>query len=76
MATKLPALTYLRYWQMAAAQEIGIMITTSDRILLVNALYECRKQSGGFEDLMIFQPVFEGKDNVIFIANKTVELPE
>ncbi len=76
MTTKLPATYYLPLWERAAAEEIGIRITCPDadnQRKLLNALYECRKQTGGFEDMMIFQPAPVG---TLFIARKTVELPE
>lgn len=76
MTTKFPATYYLPLWEQAAAQEIGIRITCADpdsQRKLVIALYECRKQTGGFDDLMLFQPHPVG---TIFIAYKTVELPE
>lgn len=72
--TKLPALTYLPLWLNALDEEIGLWIETTKatRILLVNALYEARKQSlnPALEELMIFQP----REDLIFIAKKTVEL--
>lgn len=76
MTTRLPASYYLPLWEQAAAEEIGIRITCKspdDQKKLLNQLYECRKQLGGFEDLMIFQPHPPG---TIYIARKTVELPE
>jgi hypothetical protein len=75
MPTKLPPNTYLPLWERAAAEEIGIEVTCvpEDQSKLINALYECRSQVGGFEDLMIFQPKPEGR---LFIAHRTVELPE
>lgn len=76
MATKLPATYYLPLWEQAHAQEIGILIrclNADHQRLLVNALYQCRKETGGFEDMMIFQPMPPG---TIFIAHKTVELPD
>lgn len=75
MATKLPPDTYLPFWERAHAEEIGIEITCvpEDQIKLINALYEARSTFGGYEEMMIFQPKPEGR---IFIAHKTVELPE
>jgi len=76
MATKANPLSYLNFWEEASALEIGLFIecaSEDDKRLLVNALYECRKQSGGFDDLMIFQP---NPSNVLYIAKKTTELPE
>lgn len=76
MTTKLPSTHYLPLWEAAAEQEIGIHITCdsadSQRRLTI-ALYDCRKITGGFEDLMIFQPHPVG---TIYIARKTVELPD
>lgn len=75
MTTKLPPEAYLKYWEAAAQQEIGIEIKVvpEDQMKLVNALYECKSTFGGFDDLILFQPKPEG---TIFIAKKTVELPE
>lgn len=76
MTTKANPLSYLNFWEEAAALEFGLLVECSsedDKRLLVNALYECRKQSGGFDNLMIFQP---NPSNVLFIAKKTTELPE
>lgn len=74
MPTKLPASTYLPLWLRALDEEIGIVIqcAAKTRILLVNALYEARKQSlnPALQDLMIFQP----KEDLIFIAKKSVEI--
>lgn len=70
--TKLPASTYLPLWLRALDEEIGIMIQCTNRILLVNALYEARKQSlnPALQELMLFQPA----EDLIFIAKKAVEL--
>ena len=75
MATKLPPETYLELWERAEAEEIGLCVKVepNDQMKLVNALYECRSTFGGFEDMMIFQPQPAG---TLFIAHKTVELPE
>lgn len=75
MATKLDPLSYLNFWEEAQAQEFGLLVeceSEDDKRLLVNALYECRKASGGFEELMIFQP----STTELFIAKKTYgEMP-
>lgn len=74
MATKLNPLSYSNFWETAAEEEIGLLVeceNAQDKILLINALYECRKQTGGFENLMIFNPQ---SPNMLFIAKKTVEL--
>lgn len=70
--TKLPASTYLPLWLRALDEEIGIVIQCTNRVLLVNALYEARKQSlnPALQELMIFQP----KEDLIFIAKKSVEV--
>ncbi len=76
MATKKPAIYYLPLWEKAEAEEIGLHVTcetADDQRKLVNALYECRKQVGGFEGMMIFQPHPIG---TIFIAHQTVEMPD
>lgn len=76
MTTKLPPSHYLLLWEEAEAQEIGLMITCdnadSQRSLL-NSLYACRQEFGGFEDMMIFQPHPVG---TLYVMKKTVELPE
>ena len=70
--TKLPASTYLPLWLRALDEEIGLYIQCRHRILLVNALYEARKQSlnPALQELMLFQP----SEDVIFIAKKSVEI--
>jgi len=77
MTTKADPLTYLNFWEEASVQEFGLRVdlaTEDDKRLLVNALYECRKISGGFETLMIFQPA---PPTCLFIAKQTYEeLPE
>jgi hypothetical protein len=75
MTTRLPPETYLRFWEQAASEEIGIEITVvpEDQSKFVKALYDCRSTFGGYEDLILFQPQPPG---TIFIARKTVELPE
>src|SRR5216684_3608284 len=75
MPTKLPPETYLEIWERASAEEIGLCVNVvpEDQTKLINALYECRQTFGGFEDMMIFQPK---PDGTLFIAHKTVELPE
>lgn len=74
MTTKLPPEEYLKYWEAAEAEEIGIEIKVEpeDQILFINALYACREAFGGYENLMVFQPKPEG---TVFVAKKTVELP-
>lgn len=70
--TKLPASTYLPLWLRALEEEIGIYIRCTHRVILMNALYTARKQSlnPALEQLMLFQP----KEDLIFIAKKSVEL--
>ncbi len=73
MATKPNPLSYLNFWEEASALEFGLRVecaTEEDKRSLAAALWECRKQSGGFEDLIIFQPT----TTVLFIAKKTVTL--
>lgn len=72
MGTKPDPLSYLNFWEEAQAQEFGYLIeckTEQDKRLLLNALYTCRKQTGGFEELMIFQP----STTELFIAKKTYQ---
>lgn len=76
MTTKLDPLTYLNFWQEASEQEFGLLVECKDeddKRLLVNALYACRQATGGFENLIVMQPM---PPNVLFITKKTVELPE
>jgi hypothetical protein len=75
MTTKMPLETYLRYWKEAQAQEVGLEILTppDDQTKLLNALYACRQEFGGFEGLMVFQPQPPG---TIWIAHRDAELPE
>ncbi len=74
MTTKPPPEEWLKYWEAAEAEEIGIEIKVEaeDQQRFVNALFDCRKTFGGYENLIVFQPKPEG---TIFIARKTVELP-
>jgi len=71
----MPPEAYLRFWQEADEQEIGIevLVPPDDQQKFVNAIYECRSEHGGFEDLMVFQPAPPG---TIFIAHRNVELPD
>ena len=73
MTTKLPPESYLKLWQAAAEQEIGVCVTCEpeDQAKLVNALYECKSLHGGFENLMLMQPQPPG---TIYILKKTVQL--
>ena len=73
MTTKLPSEFYLPLWEEAKAREIGVEIKVhpEDQHLLINALYECRKTVGGFEELIIMQPEPPG---TIFIMHKTTEV--
>ena len=76
MSTKANPLSYLNFWEEAATLEFGLLVecaSEDDKAALAKALWECRKQSGGFDNLMIFQP---NPPNVLFIAKKTTELPE
>jgi len=76
MTTKLPAESYLQVWEKAAEQEIGLELTCApeDQLKLINALYECRQIVGGFEDMMLAQPLPPG---TIFVMKQTVgEMPE
>jgi hypothetical protein len=76
MATKLDPISYLNFWQEAEKQEFGILVEVAseeDKRLLVNALYACKRATGGFENLMIAQPGV----TTFFIVKKTSaeELP-
>lgn len=74
MGTKLPPEFYLPLWEQAAKEEIGIEIKCDpeDQPILVNALYDCRREAGRFEDMIIMQPPPLG---TVFITHKSVELP-
>jgi len=74
MPTKRDPSFYLPLWEQAMKEEMGIEIKTppEDQRNLVNALYECKKEAGGFEELILCQPQPAG---TIFICKKTVELP-
>ena len=69
MATKAPQETYLRYWEAAALQEIGIEIKVEpgDQAMFMNYLYDARKMFGGYEDMIVLQPNPPG---TIFIRKK------
>jgi hypothetical protein len=71
--TKLPSEHYLPLWEAAEAEELGIEIKVDpkDQMMLMNALYECRKSVGGFEDFVIAQPQPPG---TLYLVRKTVEL--
>ncbi len=75
MTTKLPATYYLPLWEQAEQEEIGLLIRTDYDSMpnLVKALYACKQEVGGFEDLILFQPQPPG---TIYLARKTVEVPE
>jgi hypothetical protein len=74
MATKLPNEEYLKYWEAADAEEIGIHITVEpeDQSKFLNALYDCRKAIGGYEHLIVMQPQPLG---TVYVMKKPVELP-
>lgn len=74
MATKRPPEYYLPLWEQAAKEEFGIEIKVEpdDMVLLINALYDCRKLSGRFQNMIICQPQPLG---TIFIVHKSAELP-
>lgn len=74
MATKLPVEEYLKFWEAAEAEEIGLLINCepADQMKLVNTLFECRSTFGGYENLLLCQPKPEG---TIFLVKKASELP-
>ena len=74
MTTKVPLENYLKLWEAAEAEEIGVLINVNpeDQQRLIQALYECKSTFGGYEEIMLFQPKPEG---TVFLARKTVELP-
>lgn len=74
MTTKLPPDEYLKYWQAATEQDIGICVQVEpdDQVKFVNALYDCRSTFGGFENLIVMQPKPLG---TVFVMKKSAELP-
>lgn len=74
MTTRLPPSEYLKYWEGAAAEEIGlhILVEPDDQAQFINALYDCRKTFGGYENIIVMQPKPLG---TVFVMKKTVELP-
>lgn len=75
MSTKKPPEYYSPLWEQAAMEEFGIKIKVEpeDQMLLVNALYECRKQTGGFEQLIVMQPQPLGTVFIVHKMNGVVE---
>lgn len=69
MTTKKPAEYYSPLWEQAAKEEFGVKIKVEpeDQMLFVNALYDCRKATGGFDDLIVMQPQPLG---TVFIVHK------
>ncbi len=69
MTTKHPPEYYLPLWEQASTEEFGIKIKVEpeDQMLLVNALYDCRNATSGFEDLIVMQPQPLG---TLFIVHK------
>lgn len=69
MTTKREPEYYAPLWEQAAKEEFGIKIKIEpeDQMLLVNALYDCRKATGGFDDLIVMQPQPLG---TVFIVHK------
>lgn len=58
----MPALSHascLALWARASATEIGIAIRSADKPLLKTLLYEARKTSGGFDNIMVCDVVGE-----------------
>jgi hypothetical protein len=74
MTTRLSPEAYLPLWEAALGEEIGIHITCvpDDQHKFVGALYEAKKLSDAFDDLIVMQPQPPG---TIYIMKKTVELP-
>lgn len=71
---------YLPVLDAALEQEIGIFVKvadTSTRHNLENLLYQLRKECAPtYDELALFRPVIDGDDAILFIAKRTVELPE
>lgn len=71
---------YLPVLEAAMEQEIGLFVKVEDMATkhnLENLLYQLRKDHAPvYDDLAIFRPVIDGDDAILFIAKKTVELPE
>jgi hypothetical protein len=74
MTTRVPLENYLKLWEAAEAEEIGVLIKVepADQQKFVIAMFDCRKTFGGYEDIILFQPQPEG---TVFLARKTAELP-
>lgn len=75
MGTKLHPLAYRELWEKAAEVEIGLAISVEpdDQQKLLNALYACREELGGFGEFIICSPEPRGQ---VWIVRKSVELPE
>lgn len=75
MGTKLAPETYLQFWQEAAGFEFGLEVKVhpDDQPKFINSLYEARNTFGGFDDMIVMQPMPPG---TIFIMRNTVEMPE
>lgn len=73
MGTHLPVDYYQPLWEQASKEEIGlcVQVEPEDHNRFVNDMYACRQHTGGYEELMLFQPLPQG---TIFIAKKMTEL--
>ena len=65
--------TVIALWERASQEEIGIAIEVEPGKfqIVMNKLYNVRKEQGGFEDIMICAP--PGKKE-LWMVKKTVEL--
>lgn len=75
MTTKREPEYYLPLWEQAATEEFGLKIKVEpeDQMLLINALYECRKTIGGYEEFIITQPQPLGTLFIVHKMNGVVE---
>lgn len=75
MTTRRPPEYYLPIWEQAQEEELGLLIKVEpeDQTLLINALYDCRKAVGGFDDLIIMSPQPAG---TVYVMKKTTEVVE
>jgi hypothetical protein len=75
MTTRLSPAAYIEFWREAHALEIGLHITLDPKsqTKFINELYNARKELGGYEDMIVFQPAPIG---TVFICHKDAQLPE
>lgn len=68
---------FLPLLESAIDEEIGVFIRAENRKNLEAILFRLRKElEPTFDEIAIFTPVIDGRDDIIFLAKRTVELPE